>query len=232
MVKNTTGGNKGKQFARKGINQGGISDVLRRVEGNDEMYGVVTKIHSSRRCEIVGTDSNTYLCNIRKKFVKGRKTDTKIPVGVWVIIGFYEWEVRSDGSKTCEILEVYSAVERERLKQLDSVRVAAILHVGENDVNTNIKFSSVGSTLDTKRAPNRKKNTSNEVNVDNKAGDNDDDDDDDDVDDDDVDSMVQPDYNDLSDDDDEGGDDDDDGDCECDSNGNYIVKTEVDVIKK
>ena len=44
--------------------------------------------------------------------------------------------------------------------------------------------------------------------------------------------MVQPDYNDLSDDDDEGGDDDDDGDCECDSNGNYIVKTEVDVIKK
>jgi len=147
--------------------------------------------------------------------------------------------VRSDGSKTCEILEVYSAIERERLKQLDSVRVASILHVGENDVNTNIKFSSVGSTMDTKRAPNRKKNTSNEVNVDNKAGDDYDDDDDDDydVDDDDVDSMVQPDYNDLSDDDDEGGDDeggddDDDDDCECDSNGNYIVKTEVDVIKK
>ena len=232
MVKNLTGGNKGKQFARKGTNQGGISDVLRRVEGINEMYGVVTKIHSARRCEIVGTDSKTYICNIRKKFVKGRKTDTKIPVGVWVIVGFYEWEVRSDGSKTCEILEVYSAIERERLKQLDSVRVAAILHVGENDVNANIKFSSVGSANDTKRTPNVKKNTPNE-----------DDEDEDEDECDDVDSMVQPEYNDLSDDDDDDDDDDDrcgkdgeDGEdekeeeCACDSNGNYIVKIEDDCI--
>ena len=227
MVKNLTGGNKGKQFARKGTNQGGISDVLRRVEGINEMYGVVTKIHSARRCEIVGTDSKTYICNIRKKFVKGRKTDTKIPVGVWVIIGFYEWEVRSDGSKTCEILEVYSAIERERLKQLDSVRVAAILHVGENDVNANIKFSSVGSANDTKRTPNVKKNTP-----------NDDEDECDEEEDecDDVDSMVQPEYNDLSEDGDddrcrEDGEDGEEEDCECDSNGNYIVKIEVDTIK-
>ena len=219
MVKNITGGNKGKQFARKGTNKGGTSDVLRRVEGINEMYGVVTKIHSSRRCEVIGTDSKTYLCTIRKKFVKGRKNDTKIPVGVWVIIGFYEWEVRSDGNRTCEILEVYSAIERERLKQVDSIRVSAILHVGENDVNTNIKFSSVGHTMDTKRIPNGKKNTTNEEIVDDDSG----------GDDDDVDSMVQPEYNDLS--DEEGEDCDDCDDCECDSNGNYIIKPEVDTTK-
>ena len=225
MVKNTIGGNKGKQFARKGTNQYGTSDVLRKVVGNNEMYGVVTKIHSSRRCEIVGADSKTYLCNIRKKFVKGRKTDTKIPVGVWVIIGFYEWEVRSDGSKTCEILEVYSAMERERLKQVDSVRVATILHIGENDVNTNIKFSSVGSTSDTKSTTMKKTNkSSNEEMVD-------DDDDDDDGDGDGDVELIQPEYNDLSDDGGGGGDDgvdcESECECECDSNGNYIVKSEI-----
>ena len=226
MVKNLTGGNKGKQFARKGTNKGGTSEVIRMVEGSNEMYGVVTRIHSSRRCEIIGTDSKTYLCNIRKKFVRGRKTDTKIPVGVWVIVGFYEWEVRSDGIKMCEILEVYSAIERERLKQVDSIRVAPILHVGENDVNTNIKFSSVGATPDTKSIT--KSITKKPKKKDDDCDDYDDDDDDDDDDDE---LMVQPEYNDLSDEDEDGdgggNEGEGEGECECDSNGNYIFKGEI-----
>ena len=203
MVKNVTGGNKGKQCARKGHNQGGTSDALRRAVGINEMYGVVTKIHSSRRCEIVGTDTKTYLCNIRKKFVKGKRTDTKIPVGVWVIVGFYEWEVRSEGIRTCEILEVYSAIERERIKQVDSIRVATILHIGENDVNTNIKFSGASFTEDVG-------NIENELN--------------------DEELLVQPEYNDLSDEeDDDLSDGNDDIEYKCDSSGNYIVKSEVEI---
>ena len=173
MVKNLAGGNKGKQFARKGRIQSGTSDALRRAAGINEMYGVVTKIHSSRRCEVVCTDTKTYPCNIRKKFVRGKRTDTKIPVGGWVLVGFYEWEVRSDGCRTCEILEVYSAMERERLKQVDSIIVATILHIGENDVNTNVKFSCAISTDEASKETN------------------------DDIDE----ELVQPEYNNLSDDD-------------------------------
>ena len=54
-----------------------------------------------------------------------------LAVGVWILIGFYEWEVRGDGSKTCDLLEIYTPIEKDKLKQLEAHNLAAIMNIGE-----------------------------------------------------------------------------------------------------
>lgn len=132
MVKNT-GGNKSKKVARKNASTGytGTQEV-RRVIDACEMYAAVTKIYSSRRCDVIGSDGKTYQCNVRGKFLKSKRTgDGALAVGVWIIIGFYDWEVRGDGSKGCDLLEIYTTMEKEKLKQLEARNLAAIMNVGE-----------------------------------------------------------------------------------------------------
>ena len=112
MVKNNTGGNKSKKMARKTVPTGGGGQDVRRVTDSCEMYAAITKIYSSKRCDVIGTDGKTRACTIRGKFLgRKRNGDGTIAVGAWVMIGFYDWEVRGDGSKTCDLLEVYSASE-------------------------------------------------------------------------------------------------------------------------
>jgi hypothetical protein len=138
MVKNT-GGNKSKKVARKnaGSNSGNSQEV-RRVNDPCEMYAAVTKIYSSRRCDVTGTDGKTYQCNVRGKFLKNKRAGNNALVpGVWIIIGFYDWEVRGDGSKTCDLLEIYSPIEKEKLKQLESHNLAAIMNIGEMEGTEN-----------------------------------------------------------------------------------------------
>ena len=134
MVKNNTGGNKGKKGARKnmgGAGGGGGGDV-RRVKDPNEMYAVVTKIYSGRKCDVIGTDGKTYSCNVRGKFLKGRRGgDASITIGAWLMVGFYDWEVRADGSKNCDLLEIYTFVEKDKLRQLEGRNLAAIMHVGD-----------------------------------------------------------------------------------------------------
>jgi hypothetical protein len=142
MVKNT-GGNKSKKVARKNVYTGGGSTDVRRVADPCEMYAAITKIFSSHRCNVMGTDGNTYNCNIRGKFLKRKRTgDNALIPGVWVLIGFYEWEVRGDGSKNCDLLEIYSAMEKEKLKQLESHNLGNIMNVGEIEGSSNITFSN------------------------------------------------------------------------------------------
>ena len=134
MVKNSTGGNKSKKGARKNINSngGGNSQDVRRATDPSEMYAAVTKIYSSRRCDVTGADGNIYQCNVRGKFLKSKRGGNGgLAVGVWILIGFYEWEVRGDGSKTCDLLEIYSSIEKDKLKQLESHNLAAIMNIGE-----------------------------------------------------------------------------------------------------
>ena len=134
MVKNSTGGNKSKKGARKniGLNSGGNTQDVRRVTDKGEMYAAVTKIYSSRRCDVMGTDGTTYQCNVRGKFLKSKRGgNNSLAVGVWILIGFYEWEVRGDGSKTCDLLEIYTPIEKDKLKQLEAHQLAAIMNIGE-----------------------------------------------------------------------------------------------------
>ena len=134
MVKNT-GGNKSKKVARKNVvpnNAGMMSKDVRRVTDPSEMYAAISKIYSARRCDVMGSDGNTYQCTVRGKFLKGKRSgNNSIAVGVWVIIGFYDWEVRSDGKKNCDLLEIYSPAEKEKLKQFEAHNLSAIMSIGE-----------------------------------------------------------------------------------------------------
>ena len=114
-----------------GAGGGGGGDV-RRVKDPNEMYAVVTKIYSGRKCDVIGTDGKTYSCNVRGKFLKGRRGgDASITIGAWLMVGFYDWEVRADGSKNCDLLEIYTFIEKDKLRQLEGRNLAAIMHVGD-----------------------------------------------------------------------------------------------------
>ena len=133
MVKNT-GGNKSKKMARKTTSGagGGGNQAVRRVADPCEMYAAVTKIYSSKRCDITGTDGITRPCNIRGKFIgRKRSGDGSLAPGVWVMVGFYDWEVRGDGIKSCDLLEIYTQNEKEKLKQLEGNKLNAIMGIGE-----------------------------------------------------------------------------------------------------
>lgn len=114
MVKNK-GGSKGKKVARKHINAAPQKNV-RKVCEEGEMYAIVTN-HFGGQCEVVTTDGKTRLCILRGKF-KGRgRRDNNINKGTWVMIGVREWEVRGDGKTKCDLLCVYSDIEKDELKQ-------------------------------------------------------------------------------------------------------------------
>ena len=132
MVQNKKGGSGGKKVARKNVGGGNAgSQDVRRITDPGEMYAVVSKIYSNRRCDVIGTDGNTYNCNVRGKFLKGRRGNASMAIGVWLMVGFYEWEVRSDGSKNCDLLEIYTAAEKDKLRQLEGRKLDAIMHVGD-----------------------------------------------------------------------------------------------------
>jgi hypothetical protein len=130
MVKNT-GGNKSKKIARKNVGGQSSAQEVRRVSDPSEMYAAVTKIYSSKRCDIIGTDGKPYVCTIRGKFIGRKRSDGALAVGTWIMVGFYDWEVRGDGSKGCDLLEIYTPNEKEKLKQLEFHNLAAIMNIGE-----------------------------------------------------------------------------------------------------
>jgi len=137
MVKNA-GGNKSKKIARKNVSSTTTHDVRRATDSN-EMYASVTKIYSAQRCSVIGADGNTYQCNVRGKFLKNKRSSDGLGPGCWVLIGFYEWEVRSNGTKNCDLLEIYSSVEKDKLKQSESHHLTALLKI---DGSADLAFSN------------------------------------------------------------------------------------------
>jgi translation initiation factor IF-1 len=119
MVKNDTGGNKGKGLARKHVNAAkcGGSKLLRVATDEAERYAVVSKMLGNGMCYVRllsgGNGGNgDKLCIIRNKF-KGRgKRDNILDSGSWVLVGMREWASKQD---TCDLLEVYNDGERDRL---------------------------------------------------------------------------------------------------------------------
>jgi hypothetical protein len=139
MVKNT-GGNKSKKIARKNVSYS-TRDVRRATDEN-EMYAAVSKIFSSQRCSVIGADGKTYQCNVRGKFLKNKSGGIgDLSPGVWILIGFYDWEVRSDGSKNCDLLEIYTSVEKDKLKQIETRHLSVLMKMDGIDGN-DLTFSN------------------------------------------------------------------------------------------
>lgn len=118
MVKNTTGGNKSKGQARKFITpKQNIS--LRTSQDDCEVYAQVTKLLGNGMCHVLCIDGTTRLCHIRGKFRGRGKRDNFIGTNSWILVGLREWELNKDGSsklQNCDLLEVYSDFDKEKLK--------------------------------------------------------------------------------------------------------------------
>lgn len=117
MVKNTTGGNKSKGFARKDIMVKN-NNALRVSEDEAEVYAQVTKIFGGASCQVINLKGDSLLCHIRGKFRGRGKRDNFIGIGTWLLVGLREWEKEPAPGKSlnCDVIEVYSDSDKARLK--------------------------------------------------------------------------------------------------------------------
>jgi len=140
MVKNS-GGNKSKKQARKSVGVPTVTQNVRYVAEEGEIYAVITTIYGGKTCQVMCDDGISRRCTIRRKFMTARRGDNAIAPGTWIMAGLYDWEKRADGSKTCDILEVYSAAERDKLKQTVNAKIlqhlTAINNAMDGDKNGN-----------------------------------------------------------------------------------------------
>lgn len=117
MVKNTTGGNKSKKQARS--NSSAPQQNIRKAKEEGEMYAAVTKIFGGPNCQVMCNDGVSRSCIIRNKFKNRGKRENNISVGSWILVGIRDWEVRTNGTQKCDLLEVYSHSEKDKLKQIE-----------------------------------------------------------------------------------------------------------------
>uniref|UniRef100_A0A6C0H6B4 S1-like domain-containing protein n=1 Tax=viral metagenome TaxID=1070528 RepID=A0A6C0H6B4_9ZZZZ len=114
MTKNQFGGNKQKSQARKFIQQKDKSNTLRFSENNCEHYAIVKKLLGNGRCLVHTHENKEKNCIIRGKFRGRKKRDNTLKVGSWVLVDTRDWQ--SSESQDCDLLEVYTDIEKDKLK--------------------------------------------------------------------------------------------------------------------
>lgn len=120
MVKNTTGGNKSKGFARKNIVSVKQERATRLSTDENEIYAQVKKMLGNGMCEVLCADNVSRLCHIRGKFRGRGKKDNFITSGTILLIGLREWETgdaKPGKLPNCDLLEVYSDSDKVSLKK-------------------------------------------------------------------------------------------------------------------
>jgi hypothetical protein len=70
------------------------------------------------------TDGKVRLCVIRNKFRGRDKRDNTISPNVWVLVGIRDWEARIGKPQKCDLLEVYSDGDREKIKSVVGIDVS------------------------------------------------------------------------------------------------------------
>jgi initiation factor 1A len=118
MVKNTSGGSKSKGMARKNVNGAKQPSKLRVIAEEGELFAVVVKILGGSICSVVGMDNVERHCHIRGKFRGGHRRDNMLKAGTLVLVGDWGFTSSKAGkAPECDLLEVYSDIEKERLKK-------------------------------------------------------------------------------------------------------------------
>lgn len=149
MVKNSKGGSKSKKIARKHVNAA-VNKIIRRVNEEGEMYAIVVN-HFGGQCEVVTTDGVTRLCILRGKFKGRARRDNNIRKGTWVMIGVRDWEIRGDGKEKCDLLCVYSDMDRDELKQSNDVSFVELDKVNTEltgvEIDNNVVFKDDNTSV-------------------------------------------------------------------------------------
>jgi initiation factor 1A len=148
MVKNTTGGNKAKGKARKSydITNSKQPVFLRTSQSEFELYAQVTKNLGNGMCHVQCIDDGrSRLCHIRGKFRGRGKGDNIVRVGSWLLVGLREWEHSCNPKKleNCDLLEVYSELEKDKLK--NTVKIDWALFISNDNKNSNNENSGPDS---------------------------------------------------------------------------------------
>jgi translation initiation factor IF-1 len=124
MVRNTTGGNNNKQFARKHMSDNGkAGQKLRISEDVGELYAIAIKMLGNNMFHAIALDGLQYLVHIRGKFSGRGRRDNTIGLGTWVLIGLRSWSNTNPDKivkvklQEADILEVYSELDKTRLQE-------------------------------------------------------------------------------------------------------------------
>lgn len=123
MVKNTTGGKKAKGSARKFAHPTATKTVLVQSTNEYEMYAVVTKLLGGNRCKVLCQDNIERTCIIRGIFRGRNKKSNNVVINTCVLVGLRDFEQKITETisdiKNCDLLEVYTDEEKDRLKSID-----------------------------------------------------------------------------------------------------------------
>jgi len=149
MVKNTCGGNKHKGHARKHVTAK-PSNKLRIADNEGELYAVVTRMLGNGMFYAHCIDDRVCLGHIRGKFSGRGKRDNMVEPGKWVLVGERPWDSGKDDARTrkCDLLEVYTDLDRERLRDAVSANWSILLSqgadkaVGPTEATDGIAFST------------------------------------------------------------------------------------------
>jgi len=116
MVKNTSGGNKAKGYARKNFSK--KETPLRTSQDELEVYAQVSKVLGGSNCNVTTLEGKELLCHIRGKFRGRGKRDNFIGNGTWLLVGLRDWEKEPAPGKllNCDVIEVYNDSDKIRLK--------------------------------------------------------------------------------------------------------------------
>jgi len=124
--KNVHGGAGHKKFARKHTSSGSSSNsFIRTSQDPNEIYAIATKMLGNNMFHCHCIDNKVRLCHIRGRFGGRNKRDNIIGAGTWILVGLREWEnvgTTTSSSKKlqqCDLLEIYSGISKERLKELE-----------------------------------------------------------------------------------------------------------------
>lgn len=117
MGKNLFGGGKSRKGARNRQNEVVTQKATRYSNEESEVYACVTRLLGGPNCEVKCVDGKLRFCVIRSKFRGRGKRDNTLTSGTWVLIGLRDWESRTDNKLSrCDLLEVYTAADKQRLK--------------------------------------------------------------------------------------------------------------------
>jgi translation initiation factor IF-1 len=147
MVKNF-GGKKTKSVARKTQQTNTNFDVrLRMSTCSEEKYAIVRKLYGNS-CSVLCDDSKERLAIIPGKFSRrNNKRNNFIAPASVVLVGIREWATVVEGkTEKCDLLEVYSTLELDQLKQRPNFPTHFIdsIHDSSGESNTDAcVFSSI-----------------------------------------------------------------------------------------
>jgi translation initiation factor IF-1 len=119
--RNHSGGSAYKKFARKSFAGSKPSNKTRLAIEEEECYAQVVACLGNNMLHVMCIDGIKRLCIIRGIFRGKSRRDNNAKNGSWVLVGLRGYVSISMKNKMehCDLLEVYSDIDKERLKDMN-----------------------------------------------------------------------------------------------------------------